>query len=58
MGIVIRFDAEIKLTEEEACFALPEDRVNFAKLQQLVQDEIGHTGAIVLDVTEYEDVWP
>jgi hypothetical protein len=33
-----------------------DDELNYATVQQAVQDAIGHTGAVVLDVVEYEQV--
>ena len=46
---LVRFDVELLLTGDE----VPET-LNYAEIQQAVQDAIGHTGAVVIDVTEYE----
>lgn len=48
MSVLVRFDAELRLLDDEC----PET-LNYATVEQAVQDMIGHTGALVIDVTEY-----
>lgn len=48
MSVRVRFDAEIVVDD------MPPESIDYEALHQAVQDEIGHTGAVVLDVTEYE----
>lgn len=50
MSLVVRFEAEIRLLDDEC----PET-LNFAAIRQAVQDEIGHVGVIVLEVIECEE---
>lgn len=49
MTVVVRFDAEVRLIDGE----VPET-LDYATLAQAVQDAIGHTGASVIEVTEWE----
>lgn len=49
---LVRFDAEITV-EIEVDY---EKGATFAGLQQAVQDQLGYTGLVVNDVTEYEMV--
>ena len=49
MKVYVCFDAEITLVDEEV-----PDEEGYGVLAQAVQSLIGHTGAVVLDVTEYE----
>jgi len=48
-SVLVRFDAELRLVDDE----VPET-LDYASIQQAVQDSIGFTGVIVIDVTEYE----
>ena len=48
-SVLVRFDAELRLVDDE----FPE-HLDYATVQQAVQDAIGFTGVIVIDVTEYE----
>lgn len=50
MSVLVRFDAELRLVDDE----VPET-LDYASIQQAVQDSIGFTGVIVIDVTEYEE---
>lgn len=50
MSLLVRFDAELRLLDDE----VPET-LDYASVQQAVQDSIGHAGVIVIDVTEYEE---
>ncbi len=48
-SVLVRFDAELRLVDDE----VPET-LNYAAVQQAVQDSLGHMGVVVIDVTEYE----
>lgn len=50
MSVYVRFDGEIRLYDED----VPETQ-DYATIAQAVQNVIGHTGAVCVDVTEYED---
>lgn len=50
MSVYVRFDCEIRLYDDD----VPET-LNYQEVAQAVQNVIGHTGAVVVDVTEYED---
>lgn len=50
MSVYVRFDAEIRLVDDE----IPET-LSYAAVQQAVQNIVGPAGAVVIDVTEYED---
>jgi dihydroneopterin aldolase len=50
MSVYVRFDCAIRLYDDD----VPET-LSYAELAQAVQNVIGHTGATVEDVTEYED---
>lgn len=50
MSVFVRFDAEIRLLDDE----LPE-ALTYRTVARAVQAAIGHTGAVVCDVTEYEE---
>ena len=51
----VRFDSEILLSEDEIEDVIGVDPLTYEACQQAVQNRIGHTGAAVLDVTEYEE---
>lgn len=48
-SVIVRFDAELRLVDDE----VPET-LDYASVQQAVQDSIGYAGVVVIDVTEYE----
>lgn len=53
MSVLARFDAEYRLTGDE----VPE-HLDYAAIQQALQDALGFSGVVVIDVTEYADVQP
>ncbi len=50
MSVLVRFDAELRLTGDE----VPET-LSYESVQQAVQDSVGFSGVMVIDVTEYEE---
>jgi hypothetical protein len=50
VSVYVRFDGEIRLYDED----VPAEQ-NFQTIAEAVQSVIGHTGAAVVDVAEYED---
>jgi hypothetical protein len=50
VSVYVRFEAAIRLMDDE----VPET-LNYQEIAQAVQNVIGHTGATVEDVTEYEE---
>lgn len=48
-SVLVRFDAELRLLDDE----VPET-LNYATVQQALQDSLGFTGVVIIDVTEYE----
>ena len=50
MSVLVRFDAELRLVDDEVPPTL-----DYASIQQAVQDSIGFTGVVVIDVTEFEE---
>ncbi len=50
MSVLVRFEAELRLIDDE----VPET-LNYATVQQAVQDSLGFTGVVVIDVSEYEE---
>jgi hypothetical protein len=55
VSVLVRFDAEILLSEDEIEDVIGVAPVTYEACQQAVQNRIGHTGATVLDATEYEE---
>ena len=49
MSVYVRFDGEIRLYDDD----VPET-LSYVEVAQAVQNVIGHTGAVVVEVTEYE----
>lgn len=50
MTVIVRFDAEIRLLDDET----PET-LDYASITQAVQDVIGHTGATIIEATEWTE---
>jgi len=50
VSVLVRFDAELRLVDDEVPPTL-----DYASIQQAVQDSIGFTGVVVIDVTEFEE---
>lgn len=48
-SVLVRFEAELRLVDDE----VPE-MLNYASVEQAVQDAIGYAGVVVLDVSEYQ----
>lgn len=48
-SVLVRFEAELCLVDDE----VPET-LDYTSVQQAVQDSIGYSGVVVIDVTEYE----
>jgi hypothetical protein len=54
VSVFVRFDCEIRLTGDDVPHEDPDTGTSHALVAQAVQNAIGHTGATVVDVVEYE----
>ena len=52
--VKVRFDAEVTLADNGDRAAIPET-LDYASLAQAVQDAVGYSGVVVIEVTEWEE---